>query len=433
MPLQVNSAPDDPDLLFLPWAVPLEEWPEDQLVALPRGLSRHVVRFVHLSGRVYAVKETPEEIAWREYRMLRQMETLRLPTVEAVAVVRGRETAAGEPLQPALVTAHLIFSLPYRALFSSTLRPGTAQRLLDALAVLLVRLHIAGFSWGDCSLSNTLFRRDAGSFAAYLVDAETAEMHHTLSDGQRLHDLDLARTNIFGELSDLAAGGILDESVDPEEASANVVRRYTQLRDELVRPLEVGPDERYVLDAHIERLNQLGFDVEELEVTAQGTGARVRVLPKVVDAGHHSRRLFRLTGLDAEENQARRMLNDLDSFRSAAGLPESQESVAAHRWVTEVFEPVMRAVPKDQRGKLEAPQLFHEVLEHRWFLSEAAGRDVGLNRAVQSYMRDVLAAKPVEAAVLGRRIGPPPVDTGELRLSFRDDGDDDNGGAEHGA
>ncbi len=150
----------------------------------------------------------------------------------------------------------------------------------------------------------------------------------------------------------------------------------------------------------------------------------MRVQPKVVDAGHHSRRLLRLTGLDVQENQARRLLNDMDSYRAALQLAEADEGVAAHRWVTDVFEPVVRAVPKDQRGKLEPAEIFHEVLEHRWFLSERAGQDVGLDVAADAYVRDVLRAKPVEQAVLGARLGTPTDSTGELRLTFaaEDDG-----------
>lgn len=45
------------------------------------------------------------------------------------------------------------------------------DHLLDAISGLLVQLHLAGTFWGDCSLSNTLFRRDAGALQAYLVDA----------------------------------------------------------------------------------------------------------------------------------------------------------------------------------------------------------------------------------------------------------------------
>src|SRR6266498_2385466 len=203
MPLQITAIPDDPALLDLPWATGLEHWPADQLVALPRGISRHVVRFVRISGQVYAIKEVPHRLAQREFELLRRLERRDVPAVEAVGVITGRETPDGEPLETALITRHLQFSLRYRALFSKTLRPDTANRLLDALAVLLVRLHLTGFAWGDCSLSNTLFRRDAGAFAAYLVDAETGELHQDISDGQRAHDLYTAEINLFGELLDL--------------------------------------------------------------------------------------------------------------------------------------------------------------------------------------------------------------------------------------
>ena len=129
-----------------------------------------------------------------------------------------------------LITEHLAYSLPYRALFSQYVRPETATRLIDALAVLLVRLHLLGFYWGDVSLSNTLFRRDAGAFAAYLVDAETGELHTDgLTEGKRLYDIDIARTNIIGELMDLQAGALLEPSVDTIEVGDRIVTRYTDL------------------------------------------------------------------------------------------------------------------------------------------------------------------------------------------------------------
>jgi tRNA A-37 threonylcarbamoyl transferase component Bud32 len=420
MALQLLAAPSDPALLDLPWGVRLEEWPEDQLVVLPRGISRHVVRFVRLGGNVYAVKEVGEQIALREYGLLRQLERRDLPAVEAVGVVSGRVTDSGEELDAALVTRHLQFSLPYRALFSSTLRPDTATRLLDALAALLVRMHTAGFYWGDCSLSNTLFRRDAGAFAAYLVDAETGELHGTLSTGQREYDLDLARTNIAGELLDLEAGGLLHESIDAVETSDQVVEQYRSLWTELLGAETFDTGERFRIDQRIRRLNDLGFDVAELNIVTDIDGRTVQLEPKVVDAGHHSRRLLRLTGLDVEENQARRLLNDLDAYRAAKDVQNEDEEIVAHRWVTESFEPVVRAVPKELRGKLEPAEIFHEVLEHRWFLSERAGRDVGLMPAARSYVDDVLTHKPDEQAVLGSRIGSPT----QAMAPFADEDDD---------
>lgn len=208
--LQITASAPDPALLDLPWDVPLEEWPAETLAALPRGISRHIVRFVRLSGRVIAIKEIGETVAYREYELLRQLRRLEVPSVVPVGVITGRQDANGERLEAVLITEHLQFSLPYRALFSQSLRPDTATRLIDALAVLLVRLHLVGFYWGDVSLSNTLFRRDAETFAAFLVDAETGDLHRELSPGQRSYDVDLARTNIIGELMDLAAGELLD-------------------------------------------------------------------------------------------------------------------------------------------------------------------------------------------------------------------------------
>jgi hypothetical protein len=80
--LQITAAAPDPALLDLPWHLPLEEWPARYLAALPRGLSRHVVRFVRVSGRVLAVKEIAQELAAREYVLLRLLQRLGLPVVE---------------------------------------------------------------------------------------------------------------------------------------------------------------------------------------------------------------------------------------------------------------------------------------------------------------------------------------------------------------
>jgi len=317
--------------------------------------------------------------------------------VEAVAIVADRSDDAGEPLDAVLVTRHLQFSLPYRALFSHTLRAETVNRLLDALAALLVRLHLSGFYWGDVSLSNALFRRDAGAFAAYLVDAETGAMHARLSNGQREEDVEVARVNIFGEMLDLHATGLLHEAIDPEVVAEDVVRRYRSLWHELTYEQQIEHKHRHQVEKRIRRLNELGFDIGELQVSTVDGGYLVR--PKVVDAGYHTRRLLRLTGLDAEENQARMLLNDLDTYRAESDLEDEQQ--AAHRWLTEVFEPVVRAVPANLRGKLEPTELFVQILDHRWYQSEEKGRDVGLAPAVQSFLNDVLVHRPDEQAILG--------------------------------
>jgi hypothetical protein len=394
MPLQIVATRPDPALMTLPWHLPLEQW-EEHVVPLPRGISRHVVRFVQLSGHVYAVKETREPIALREYRTLRELRRLGEPAVEPVGVVTGRgDTRAGEPIEPALVTRHLTFSMPYRAMFSQELPTASMVRLVDALVVLLNRLHLAGFFWGDCSLSNTLFRPSAGAFAAYLVDAETGELHDSVSDGQRAYDMEIATSNVFAEILDLQAGGYLDESVDPYEIVDLLSSRYEALWSELTAPEEFHPDEMWRIEQRIRRLNQIGFDVDELDIVTDWDGATMRIQPKVVDAGHHCRRLQALTGLTVEENQARRLLNDMDAFAAHHEMQQEDETVIAHKWLTEAFEPVVRMVPAQLRGKLEPAEIFHEILEHRWYLNQEQDEELDLLETARDYVERVLSRKP---------------------------------------
>lgn len=408
--LQITAATVDPALLDLPWEVPLENWPEEILAALPRGLSRHVVRFVNLSGRVIAVKEIGARVAHHEYEMLRDLARLEAPSVLPTAVVTGRTDPSGEELNAVLVTEHLQFSLPYRALFSQYVRPDTATRLIDALAVLLVRLHLLGFYWGDVSLSNTLFRRDAGAFSAYLVDAETGELHPSLTQGQREYDVDLARTNIIGELMDLQAGSVFPEDSDPIAVGDRIHTRYQDLWAELTGVQSIGIDQRWKVAERIERLNDLGFNVGELQMNTDVAGTHLIIQPKVVDSGHYQRQIMRLTGMDVEEQQARRMLNDLDAYRVINHKEAQPLELVAHEWMRDVFEPVISAVPPELAGKLEPAQIFHEFLDHRWYLAQQAGHDIPNEEAIASYVNSVLPTKPDEAVLLD----PGPTETAEM-------------------
>jgi len=396
MALRITATKPNPALVTLPWQLSLEEWGDDVVVPLPRGISRHIVRIVRLGEDVYAVKQTRQQWANREYRLLRDLRRLGLPTVEPVGVVSGRTGETGEEIEPALVTRHLQYSLPYRSLFSHGLPQESLPKIVDALVVLLVRLHLAGFWWGDVSLSNVLFRRSAGEFSAYLVDAETGELHEALSDGQRMHDLEVALTNIYGELLDLQAGGFLSESFEADGIVDRVEERYDGLWRELTGTEEYTTDEMWRIEQRMKRLNELGFDVDEVDIVTDWDGATVRVQPKVVEADHHARELQSLTGLEVEDNQARRLLNDLAAFTAHYRLGDLDRHVVAHRWLTEVFEQIAELIPPDQRGKLEPAEFFHEILVHRWYLSERAGHEVKLFDVARDYVATQLGAKPEE-------------------------------------
>ena len=399
MEMQIASQSSYAGLVDLDWSKPLGRWKDPRLVRMARGRSRHMVRFVELEGRVFAVKELDDRFALKEYAMLKEMADSSLPVVDVACVVVNRATKAGEHLDGAVVTRFLDYALPYTYLLRRDGWSTSQRRLIDAAAVLLVQLHLEGFWWGDFSLANALFRRDAGELRAYLVDAETAEHHPTLSDGQRRYDVDIAVENMAGGLADLVAAGKVSTDTDPVDVALQLAERYEALWAEVTSEEEFSSDELWRLEDRVRRLNDLGFDASELSVVSLVGKDRIRIRPLVVEEGHHGRRLARLTGISVQENQARRLLNDLDFYKAElerGGRSAVSEAIAAHRWLTERFEPFLMAIPPDLQGRLEPAEAYHQFLEHRWFLSEAAGRDVSDGDAMRSFFDSVLRPRPEE-------------------------------------
>ncbi len=384
-----------PDFLDLPWTEPLSQWRHERLVKMAHGISRHVVRFVRYDERVYALKATAPTAAEREYQTLRAMRDEHLPVVEPVGVVSGRRTE----FSAVLVTRYLDYSLPYWYVIGRDRNDARTNTLIDAGVVLLVRLHLNGIFWGDCSLSNILFRRDAGAMMAYLVDAETTEHHDTLSDRLREEDVAITYENVVGGLLDLQAAGRVRPDLDATVVADEVQIRYERLWDELTRTDEFDANERWRIDARVRRVNELGFDVEELVIGAGDPGGRLRITPTIVEEGHHARELRRRTGLEVQENQARRLLADIENFRARierdAGRPVPS-AVAAARWLAEVYEPIIDAIPEDLRSRLEPAEFFHQLLEHRYLMAERAGREVMNADALADFLLDILPGHPPE-------------------------------------
>ena len=392
--MQILSRGGHPDFLDLPWDEPLAEWTTDRLVRMAHGMSRHVVRFVGYDDRVYALKETSEQAAQHEYEALQRLAGLHLPSVEPVGVVSdlGHDRAF-------LVTRYLDFSLPYWYVVGREDLPALDAALRDAAVVLLVRLHLDGVFWGDCSLSNILFRRDAGALMAYLVDGESTEIHPEIHDNRRLHDLDIACENILGGVLDLQAQGRIDPELDAVDLVDQYRTRYLELWQELTGTDTVDISERWRIDRRIRHLQSLGFDVEELELRTTDEGRKLRITPRLVEEGHHARELRRRTGLEVQENQARRLLSDIANFGARLAHREGRAipaAVAAARWLAEVYEPIVAAIPSGLVDRLEPAELFHQLLEHRYLLSERTGREIPNIEVLDDYLRTVLPRRPHE-------------------------------------
>jgi hypothetical protein len=376
-----------PQLLSLPWDRPLADWDVTAVPFrdIPVGPSRHLVRFVEADGRLWALKALPRPVALREYDALRTMEA------RALAAVR----AAGVALQPSddavLVTHYLARSWQYRRLLMRVPTTATAHRarLFDAMAALLVDLHRNGIYWGDCSLANTLFTRDGQAIQAWLVDAETAECHPALSDGQRQLDLDIMVQNVAGGLLDVAARrdeledaapGLLDEA-------AGVVDRYEHLwallHDE---PTLALGDERPI-ESRLRQLQDSGFAVDEVQLHSAGDDGLVRMRVAVAGRQYHSDRLRSLTGLDVGEGQATILMSDLGAHRARMEREQGRpvpEQVAARDWLHGRFTPGMERAHRAVGGRGDPVQAYCDLLEVRWLLSEAAGSDVGDEPALRA-------------------------------------------------
>jgi uncharacterized protein DUF4032/lipopolysaccharide kinase (Kdo/WaaP) family protein len=397
-----------PGLLALPWDRPLSEWlvPDVPLRDIAVGPSRHLVKFVEADDQLWAVKDMPPRIAIKEYDVLRRLEDMELPAVRPAGLVLQPEFDTA-----ILLTRYLEGSWQYRRLFMRLPpdQPKHRARLLDAMAGLLVELHRHGVFWGDCSLANTLFSRDGQLLQAWLVDAETSEVHPSLSRGQRQYDLDILVENVAMGMLDLAER--LERSEDLQDTliaeARHIEDRYNSLWEVLHAEPVFGFNDRYRVEGTIRRLNDLGFAVDELSMQPDSANpSQLRLHVAVGDRRYHAQHLRELTGLDVGEGQARILLGDLHAYQVQLCREvghDVDEATAARLWVIELVTPTEQLAHAAVHHTGTAIQAYCDLLEVRWLLSEQAGHDVGTTKALAALSRDVIppdsAAKMAVAEV----------------------------------
>ncbi len=383
----------NPDFLDLPWDRSLADWQHPRRLLLPKGISRHEVQFYGYETGTYAIKELPLRPARHEYAILRELEEMDAPAVEPVGLVERPWLDPHDESAAAVITRYLDYAFSYRELLFG---PGFGDRrnqMLDAFAGLLVQLHLLGCYWGDCSLSNVLYRYDASAIEVTMVDAETSEIHPSLTDGQRQTDIEIMLTNVAGGMSDIAASRGMDLDKADIGLGEDIADRYGSLWNEVTRAPVIGPDERYRITDHIGRLNDLGFDVADLELIPEADGGHLRMQLKVAGRNFHRHRLRDLTGVEASENQARQILSDLYYYEASRGRQTAtQKSVAAVRWRVEVFEPLLARFRTLEDRRTDDPvQAYTDFLYHRYLMATDTGRDVPNDEA---YARWLAAGQP---------------------------------------
>ncbi len=390
-PKEIFLRPGHPDFLDLPWEYSLTEWHHRcaRLEKLPVGISRHPVVFANYDGILYALKELPGNLAEKEYNILRKMEELKLPVVEPAGYIKLKR----EEDISVLITRYLDHSLPYYSLFMQRDLERYRKTLLDAMAGLLVELHLSGIYWGDCSLSNTLFRRDAGALQAYLVDAETSELKPDMSLNLRQNDLDIMEENVSGAIADLSVITEIPPDYPPILETGEYIRkRYEELWNEITKEEIILADEKYRIQERIRSLNTLGFSVDELELKTTENGEKLKLRAFVTDRNFHRDLLQNLTGIDAEEMQARQIVNEIHEVKARLSKENNRSmplSVAAFQWLNEYYAPVTDKLKNLEIKGATTSELYCQILEHKWFLSEKEHRDVGHEKALQDYLDNI--------------------------------------------
>ena len=391
-----TTIPGSPDFSDLPWGLSLNDWSKDilRMEEVQYGISRHPIKFVNYSGILYVIKELPINIAQKEYVLLSQMNELQLPSVKPVGYATIKRNFSHVSI---LFTRFLETSVPFRSLFISKAAEQFQMHLLDAISGLLVQLHSNGFYWGDCSLSNILFRRDAGALQAYLVDAETAEYHlPPLSPMLRYHDLEIMQENILGELTDLQTSESIEFRYSVQETGPYILQRYRSLWEEITREEVFTRNELYRVQERIRALNLLGFSVKDIELKNEDHGNILKLRIFVSDRNFHRNQFMEITGLYAEERQAQQIMNEINELKANMAQstnPEITLEAVAYHWMEHIYKPVIQELQSLYHAKsklienADLLELYCQILEHKWYLSERAQRDVGHQAAVQDFIR----------------------------------------------
>ncbi|HET8739181.1 MAG TPA: DUF4032 domain-containing protein [Acidimicrobiia bacterium] len=385
---RLQIRPSNPDFLDLPWDSRLDDWPTDRLVEMPSGVHRHPVKFVAYDEGVYAIKELPVRIAHQEYRVLRVMNGKSHRVAEAVGLVERDWLDHTDEGSGAVITRYVEHSFPYRRLVSGSGFGARRHQMMNALAGLLVELHMAGCFWGDCSLSNVLYRFDAGEIEAIMIDAETSRIYSELSDGQRGEDLEIMMENIAGEMGDIAAETGGDVEAADLTLGADIASRYHALWSELTEELILTRDDAYRIRQRIARINDLGFSVDDIEITPADGVSHVRMSARVGGRTFNSDALRQRTGIEASENQARIILSDLNYYLAKHGdVSATGKSVGTFKWITGQWEPLLAKITEVWPGS-DPVQGYCDLLNHRARLAAARGSDVDTFEAFDSWVAE---------------------------------------------
>ncbi|GAC1655372.1 MAG: hypothetical protein NVS4B12_27820 [Ktedonobacteraceae bacterium] len=381
----------------LPWHLPMEEWLSQGLEVLNirRGESRHPVVFVEREGVRYAIKETTPRMAEREIRNFHEIERRGIPALSPVGVVispapplaldvpklggitqyiNGDRGYTVTRLAPRVIPHVLLYRLPFTK--------RTKQRLLSAVAVLMIELHEHGIYWGDPSLANILLRIDGRSILAIMADAETSELFTgPISDGLREQDLAMFGESLSWQAEDLRIlrGLPEDTQVLDDSDFRYFEQRYRWLhRQHAQMATSTAGTSRQQLQQFLETLNGWSFSL------VNATGHTLQQLTTVLP-GWHQRRIHELLHIAIPRIYARRFYDTILGHQAILSEREGRDvslEEAAHNWYTHYHLPAILLLRQNLTSGQDPMQAYFAVMQHKWNMSRKAKQEVPLEEAL---------------------------------------------------
>jgi uncharacterized protein YbaR (Trm112 family) len=377
--------------------VQLEDWASQgvELLVVRRGDSRHPVIFVERQGMRYAIKETTPRMAEREIRNLQQIERRGIPALSPIGTVTvavppialdvenlggARQYISGDRgytatrLAPRVVPHVLLYRLP--------LTKRTKQRLLAAVAVLMVELHEHGVYWGDPSLANALIRIDGRHILSIMADAETAELFPgPISEGLREQDLAQFGESLAWQAEDLRQAKGLPENVQVLDDSDYEYfrRRYRIVRREHSR---LTGEHQYNATYQAQRFVDMLGDWSNVlaEKTEETIKQATTVLP-----GWYQKRIYELLHINIPRHYARRFYNVIRGHQAIMSKDEEREvsiEEAAHDWYEHYHLPTILLLRQRLTSEQDPMQAYFAIMQHKWDMSVKAGCEVPLDEAI---------------------------------------------------
>ena len=397
--IQFHMRQEDKHILEdLPWQAPLEQWLElgVPLLNIRRGESRHPVVFVEREGVRYAIKETSPHLAEREVRNLNEIGHRGIPTLSPTGTVivslppialqaslpgGARTYLSGD--RGYLVTRLALRVVPHAFLYRLPLNRHTKQRLLSAIAVLMIEVHEHGVYWGDPSLANILLRIDGRRILAIMADAETAELFSgPVNDRFREQDLASFEESLAWQAEDLRqARGLPEDQLPLDDADFRYfLRRYRWLRREHARlsASDTHFNSLYQAQQFLYRMNRWGFSL--LGMTGRALQEVTTVRP-----GWYQQRIHELLHITIPRIYARRFYNMILGHQAIssekAGHAISIEE-AAHQWYTQYHLPAILLLRQVLTAGQDPLKAYFQVMLHKWQMSENAGYEIPLDEAL---------------------------------------------------